>query len=82
MLAGCFTGDADTKARHRLVIETAARIVSKVAWANRPCLRALKSSDYFAAMSREVIALATDLELPYGEASLDFQNERRGALSS
>jgi len=33
--------------RHRLVIETAARIVSKVAWANRPMLRASKSSGLF-----------------------------------
>jgi Protein of unknown function (DUF2971) len=49
-------GDADTEARHRRVIEAAAEITSRVAWANRSLGSNVKPSDYFIAMVREVIA--------------------------
>lgn len=49
-------GDADTAARHRSVVSEAARIASRVAWANRPMPDAVKPSDYFSAVAREVIA--------------------------
>jgi len=49
-------GDAATGARHRLVVEKAASITSKVAWANRSLGNTVKPSDYFLAMEREVIA--------------------------
>jgi hypothetical protein len=49
-------GDADTAARHRSVVSEAARITSRVAWANRPMPNTVKPSDYFSAVAREVIA--------------------------
>lgn len=49
-------GDAATEARHRLVIETAASITSRVAWANRSLGTTVRPSTYFLAMAREVIA--------------------------
>jgi hypothetical protein len=49
-------GNAATEARHRSVIETAASITSKVAWANRSLPATVKPSDYLVAMTREVIA--------------------------
>jgi DUF2971 family protein len=49
-------GDAATEARHRLVIEKAASITSRVAWANRSLLKEVKPITYLLAMAREVIA--------------------------
>jgi hypothetical protein len=49
-------GDAQTTARHRSVVSEAARITSRVAWENRSISDTFKSSDYFSAMAREVIA--------------------------
>ena len=49
-------GDAATEARHRLVIETAAAITSRVAWANRSLGKTVRPSTYFRAMVDEVIA--------------------------
>jgi Protein of unknown function (DUF2971) len=49
-------GDAATEARHRLVIEEAASITSRVAWVNRSLLKEVKPITYLLAMAREVIA--------------------------
>jgi hypothetical protein len=49
-------GEEEIEARHRRVIEAAAQITSRVAWANRSLGDATKPSDYFIAMVREVIA--------------------------
>jgi hypothetical protein len=49
-------GDAATEARHRLVIETAAAITSRVAWSNRALLTDMKPITYLRAMALEVIA--------------------------
>jgi hypothetical protein len=49
-------GDAATEARHRLVITTAAEITSRVAWANRALVAAVRASTYLVAMAREVVA--------------------------
>lgn len=49
-------GDTATEARHRLVIETAAAITSRVAWANRSLGKTVRPSTYFRAMVDEVIA--------------------------
>jgi hypothetical protein len=49
-------GDAVTEARHRLVIETAVSITSRVAWANRSLGTTIRPSTYFRAMVDEVIA--------------------------
>lgn len=49
-------GDAATEARHRLVIETAASITSRVAWDNRSLGNTVRPSAFFLAMVREVIA--------------------------
>jgi len=49
-------GDAATEARHRLIVETAAAITSRVAWANRARVKAAKPSTYLLAVAREVIA--------------------------
>jgi hypothetical protein len=49
-------GDAATEARHRLVMETAGAITSRVAWANRELVTDVKPSAYLRAMAREVIA--------------------------
>ena len=49
-------GDAAHSSRHRSVVSEAARIASRVAWANRPMSDTVKPSDYFSAVAREVIA--------------------------
>jgi Protein of unknown function (DUF2971) len=49
-------GDGPTAARHRLVIERAAEITSRVAWANRSLVREVKPSLYMVTMAREVLA--------------------------
>jgi hypothetical protein len=49
-------GDAATEARHRSVIETAAKITSKIASANCSLVKSVKPGTYFTAMAREVIA--------------------------
>ncbi len=49
-------GDTHTTARHRCVVSEAARIASRVAWANRSMPDTVKPGDYFSVMSREVIA--------------------------
>jgi hypothetical protein len=49
-------GDEDTAVRHRNAVSEAARIASRVAWANRPLAGTVKPSDYFSAVAREVIA--------------------------
>jgi hypothetical protein len=49
-------GDAATEARHRLVIETAAAITSRMAWANRALVTSARPSTHFVAMARKVIA--------------------------
>jgi Protein of unknown function (DUF2971) len=68
-------GDAETEARHRCVIETAAQITSRVAWANQSLGNTVKPSDYFIAMVREVIA--SQLIWNCLTAKLkDFANER------
>src|SRR5262249_18250130 len=49
-------GDAATEARHRLVIDTAAAIARRVAWANRALVTDAKPSTYLRAVALEVIA--------------------------
>ena len=49
-------GDRSTAARHRLVIERAAEITSRVANANRTLVKQVKPSVYLVTMAREVIA--------------------------
>jgi Protein of unknown function (DUF2971) len=49
-------GEEQTAARHRLVIEKAAEITSRVAWANESALRAVRPVPYLRSVALEVIA--------------------------
>lgn len=68
-------GDAATESRHREVIATAASITSRVAWANRSLVTAVKPSVYFLAMVREVIASQLIWNCLTAKHS-DYSNER------
>lgn len=68
-------GDAETEARHQRVIEAAAKITSRVAWANRALPNVVKPSDYLVAMAREVIASQLVWNCLTAKHA-QFQNER------
>jgi hypothetical protein len=68
-------GDAATEARHRLVIQKAASITSRVAWANRSLVTNVRPSTYFVAMAREVIASQLVWNCLTAKHA-DFENER------